>query len=78
MKKSLKVEEVEQPKRRLLRSNFNVGDPPAKRLRTDTQDELKENKIKTVKKVVPFINYKGAIKYYNEFNDIAAVSDELL
>lgn len=79
LKKLVKVEEVEAPKRR-LRSNFNIGDPPAKRLRTDTTDtdELKENKVKTVRKVVPFIKYKGEIKYYTEFNDIAAVSDELL
>lgn len=78
LKKLVKVEEVEHPKRR-LRSNFNFGDPPAKRSKTDTSSvELRENKIKTVKKVVPFINYKGEIKYYTQFNDIAAVSDELL
>lgn len=78
LKKLVKVEEIGPPKRR-LRSNFDSGDQPAKRLRTDiSTDELKENKIKAVRKIAPFIKYKGEIKYFTEFNDIAAVSDELL
>lgn len=74
-----KVEEVEPPKRR-LRSNFSMGDPPAKRVKsTSTEaDDLKENKPKAVRKVVPFIKYQGDIKYFTNFTDIAAVSDELL
>lgn len=56
-----------------------MGDPPAKRVRSNsTSEELKENKPKAVRKVVPFIKYQGDIKYFSKYTDIAAVSDELL
>lgn len=76
------VKEVEPLKRR-LRSNSTL-DPPAKRLRSARStsiddDVLKENKPKAVRKPpVPFIKYEGEIKYYTQYNDIAATSDELL
>lgn len=58
------------PKRRSARLTRNT--------RSMAEDDMVIPKEVEIKRKLPFINYKGAIKYYTEGNDIAEASDLIL